>query len=205
MSPNAVAAICATLFAAHLYIAFGHRVRLGSDPADRSRDRIASARRFTLAFLFLTAGLALGGARRVLLAHGASYPEALDLLAFPANDATLLLGTGVFVLGLFVRLWAIRVLGRFFTFEIGIRRDHAVIEQGPYRWVRHPSYTGYVLLLLGLNLAYASGLMFLGTVPPTLVFLALRIRDEEKMLVQHFGPAYSDYMRRTKRLIPAIY
>jgi protein-S-isoprenylcysteine O-methyltransferase len=116
-----------------------------------------------------------------------------------------LAGTMVFAAGTIVRWYAIFALGRFFTVNVAIAADHRLVEAGPYRLLRHPSYTGALLAFLGLGICldnWAS--LALLMVPAAVVFLR-RMRIEEKALLETFGERYRDYMRRTRRLIPFIY
>jgi protein-S-isoprenylcysteine O-methyltransferase len=130
--------------------------------------------------------------------------------AFPAADMggvrTLrFLGIAAFAAGLAIRWYSIVHLGRFFTVNVAIAADHRLIDTGPYRFVRHPSYTGALMAFLGLALClgnWASLAVML--VPIFLVFLR-RMQVEEGALLQAFGEQYRDYMHRTKRLIPAVY
>jgi protein-S-isoprenylcysteine O-methyltransferase Ste14 len=89
--------------------------------------------------------------------------------------------------------------------NVAIAADHRVVEAGPYRLLRHPSYTGALLAFLGLGICldnWAS--LALLTLPTSVVFL-WRMRIEEDALLETFGERYRDYMRRTRRLIPFIY
>jgi len=115
------------------------------------------------------------------------------------------LGMVLFAVGLAIRWYAIIHLGRFFTVNVAIAANHRLIDTGPYRFVRHPSYTGALMAFLGLALCldnWASLAVMM--VPVSLVFLR-RIRVEEAALLQGLGHPYEDYMSRTKRLIPALY
>ncbi len=107
--------------------------------------------------------------------------------------------------GLILRWVAIAILGRFFTVDVAIHENHAVVEDGPYRYVRHPSYTGVLIAFLGLGVYFGNyvGLLVI-IIPITLAFLR-RIRTEEAALTQALGPAYADYCGRTARLIPGLY
>lgn len=124
----------------------------------------------------------------------AMAPMVRDLLA-----AVLLAG------GLLLRWTAIRILGRFFTVDVAIHEGHSVVDTGPYRYVRHPSYTGLLVAFLGLGI-YCGNWVSVGMifVPITLAFIG-RIRTEEAALTRALGSGYSDYCGRTARLIPGIY
>ena len=114
-------------------------------------------------------------------------------------------GVALFAAGLAIRWYAIIHLGRFFTVNVSIAADHRLIDTGPYRIVRHPSYTGALMAFLGLGLCMANWASLAALfVPIVLVFLR-RINVEEAVLITAFGDQYRDYMRRTQRLVPAIY
>jgi len=115
------------------------------------------------------------------------------------------LGIAAFAAGLAIRWYAIVHLGRFFTVNVAIAAGHRLIDTGPYRFVRHPSYTGALMAFLGLALCLANwASLAVMLVPIFLVFLR-RMHVEEGALLQAFGDQYRDYMHRTKRLIPAVY
>lgn len=120
------------------------------------------------------------------------------------NSQVFAAGT-LFFSGFALRLWAHKILGRFFTFDIGIREGHKILKEGPYRLIRHPSYTGYFLLLVGLCLSYPYWFFLPLLTMPTLGFFLLRIHSEEKMLVAHFGEDYRSYQRHSKKLIPFLF
>jgi protein-S-isoprenylcysteine O-methyltransferase Ste14 len=115
------------------------------------------------------------------------------------------LGITVWWSGIILRLYSIRVLGRFFTFDVAIAKGHSVVEQGPYRWVRHPSYTGGLLAMLGLGMTLDNWLAMFLPVCCLAAGYVYRIPVEEKALVRGLGAEYSDYMRRTWRLIPFVF
>ena len=112
-------------------------------------------------------------------------------------------GIALGVAGLGLRLYAIRVLGKFFTVTIGTRSDQRVIESGPYRFIRHPSYSGALIVLFGAALTFTNWLSLLAIVPP-FVGYAYRIA-EEAVLKNDLGDDYREYCRRTERLIPFLY
>jgi protein-S-isoprenylcysteine O-methyltransferase Ste14 len=116
-----------------------------------------------------------------------------------------LAGPVVMWAGLAVRIWAIVVLGRSFRTTVEVDAGQQVVDRGPYRWVRHPSYTGILLLMAGLSLVY-------GNWPALAVLLVLpagvliyRIFVEEAALTEVIGRAYTDYAARTKRLVPGVW
>ena len=120
-------------------------------------------------------------------------------------DWTFYPGIFLILLGVLVRQWAIAVLGRFFSLTVRVAEDHRVVDRGPYRLVRHPSYTGALIALVGLSLAVQSW----GALLVVLIVFGLgfgyRIRVEEKALTSQLGEDYVGYMKRTKRLIPFLF
>jgi protein-S-isoprenylcysteine O-methyltransferase Ste14 len=132
-------------------------------------------------------------------------------LAFAFPDAAITTGrTAVFVAGLVLMLagialrwYAVWMLGASFTVDVATRPGQTVVESGPYRWIRHPAYTGGLLTLLGV-LVCCCNLVSLVAVVFALGGYAYRIRIEEEALATDLGAPYRDYMRRTKRLIPFL-
>ena len=113
------------------------------------------------------------------------------------------LGLALALGGIVFRWYAIARLGRFFTTRVMVAADQVVVDTGPYRLVRHPSYTGALLTLFGILLCSTNWLAlacFLFAIPG----FAYRISVEEKALANGLGQPYRDYMRRTKRLIPYV-
>ncbi|HEY2125279.1 MAG TPA: isoprenylcysteine carboxylmethyltransferase family protein [Chthoniobacterales bacterium] len=115
------------------------------------------------------------------------------------------LGLFTFVLGIALRWYAILYLGRFFTVNVAIAQEHELIDSGPYRWIRHPSYTGALLALVGFGLSLGSWVALICLVIPTTAVFSWRIYVEERALSEALGDAYRQYMARTRRLIPFLY
>jgi protein-S-isoprenylcysteine O-methyltransferase Ste14 len=115
-----------------------------------------------------------------------------------------LLGVGLMVLGLILRLWAMLTLGKFYTRTLKVSAGQKIVDTGPYRVIRHPGYLGTLLTWIGLPLALSN---WVSALLVTLLMAAAywpRIRAEEAMLVEVYGDEYSRYMQRTKRLIPFV-
>jgi len=106
--------------------------------------------------------------------------------------------------GIAFRLYAIHVLGAFFTTAVAVASEQTVIETGPYRLIRHPSYTGLLITLLGFGLICTNWLSLLVLMGCALLGFSYRIHVEEHVLQEHLGQRYQEYMRRTKRLIPFV-
>jgi protein-S-isoprenylcysteine O-methyltransferase Ste14 len=104
-----------------------------------------------------------------------------------------------------LRIWARAHIRGLYSGHVEVQMGHRLVQSGPYRFVRHPGYTGFLLLALGVCLGYAS-LIGLCAIPILLLpGLAYRMRVEERLLIGHFGAEYSAYARRTKRLIPFLW
>jgi protein-S-isoprenylcysteine O-methyltransferase Ste14 len=134
-----------------------------------------------------------------------------DLLGFVTGiggylpEFAVVVGAAVAIAGLGIRAWALRTLGRFFTMPITIARDHRIVQGGPYRWIRHPAYTGGFLTMVGLAIALGAWLGVAVTVLAGLVVYVYRIQIEESALRSRFGSEYDEYSRRTYRLLPGLY
>jgi protein-S-isoprenylcysteine O-methyltransferase Ste14 len=120
------------------------------------------------------------------------------------GDAVRWLGVALFAAGGALRLWPVHVLGHRFSGLVAIQPGHALVTDGIYRVIRHPSYLGLLLNSLGWGLAFRSGV---GVVLSALLLLPLlaRIRAEERLLHAQFGAEYEKYCARTSRLIPGLY
>ena len=122
--------------------------------------------------------------------------------ALPYQRSFVFAGVVLFVTGLLLRWWAIITLGRFFTVDVTIEKDHELVERGPFRMVRHPSYTGVLLAFVGLALTLDNWAALLVILLPIGVAFIHRMNVEEKALSGALGSQYTNYMRRTKRLVP---
>jgi protein-S-isoprenylcysteine O-methyltransferase len=125
--------------------------------------------------------------------------------ALPNGRVFEIAGVVLFAAGLIFRWWAIVTLGRFFTVDVTIEKDHELVEGGPFRWVRHPSYTGVLLAFVGFALTLRNWLSFLVVLVPIFVAFVRRMNVEEEALQRALGDQYVAYMARTKRLIPGVY
>jgi protein-S-isoprenylcysteine O-methyltransferase Ste14 len=114
-------------------------------------------------------------------------------------------GICLMLLGVALRWHSVSVLGRYFTFDVAIQSGKTLVEAGPYRYIRHPSYTGALLSLFGFGLSLgnwaglAAGLCCLGFA------YAYRIPIEEAALCAALGETYRQYLKRTWRLVPFLY
>src|SRR5204863_9546580 len=114
-------------------------------------------------------------------------------------------GVLLFVAGLFLRWWAIITLGRFFTVDVTVEKDHELVDRGPFRLVRHPSYTGVLLTFVGFAVSLRNWAALLIILLPIFAAFNHRMNVEEDALSRALGSRYADYIRRTKRLVPFVY
>lgn len=116
-----------------------------------------------------------------------------------------LAGLGMIGAGCLLRSRAARSLGASFAVRLGVREDQALVETGPYRRLRHPNYTGLLLVALGTALSLSSPSALTATLCIWLPVVLVRIAREERLLLARFDGAYRAYMRRTWRLIVGLY
>jgi protein-S-isoprenylcysteine O-methyltransferase Ste14 len=122
-----------------------------------------------------------------------------------ANPLYRLTGALLTILGMAIRITAVKTLGRMFTVDITIRKNHELKTDGIYKHIRHPAYAGLLLSFYGLGLAINNWWSFLLVVIPVTIVFVIRIRMEEKVLEEEFGTAYTNYKKKTTRLIPLVY
>jgi protein-S-isoprenylcysteine O-methyltransferase Ste14 len=154
-----------------------------------------------------------GGSRFVLMTALIGGGCLAFLCAFRVRFATIWIGRpevfwigiAAILAGIALRTYAIHALGRFFTFEVAVARDHAVVTNGPYALVRHPSYTGALLTIAGIGLCLTNWASLVLIVPIAFAGYVHRMSIEEQALVSELGQPYADYMTKTKRLVPHVY
>jgi protein-S-isoprenylcysteine O-methyltransferase Ste14 len=167
---------------------------------DRVRGKGSKARDAgTRGLVFLvSAGAAAAAALSTLVTgHGAAWQF--------GSDGLDLVGLVVMWAGLALRVWAVAVLGASFRTTVEVDAGQPVVDSGPYRWVRHPSYTGVVVMMAGLALIDGTWLaLAILLVVPTAVLIR-RILIEEAVMTEVLGRAYTDYAAGTKRLVPGLW
>ncbi len=114
-------------------------------------------------------------------------------------------GAGLLILacGITLRVYSARVLGSYFTTVLSVCDGHRLITSGPYRYIRHPSYSGAILGFLGLALSFASPYALICPAAVS-IGVAYRISREEKMLTRWFGASYGEYRNSTHALWPRL-
>jgi protein-S-isoprenylcysteine O-methyltransferase len=169
------------------YLLFRRRAKGDSVKTDQGTIR--------LAWLLIVGGCILG----FLIARW------LTFLSWPSTPTAVIFADAVLALGIIFRVWSISHLGRFFTVQVSVQTDQKIVDTGPYRYIRHPSYTGSLLAFTGIGLLTFNCAGFLIIVSCVFLAYVIRIKVEEQVLHEHFGEAYAEYTRRTKRLIPGVY
>lgn len=159
-----------------------------------TRAQDAASLRFII--LGVWGGIALGSLA-TLTVDGASL-ETHRAVAF-------WLGIGFLTAGVALRRYAVWALGRLWVHEVAIQAQHEVIDAGPYRWIRHPAYSGSLLGFIGVGLAMGNwaALLVIATIP--MMAYAYRVAVEERALAAALGEEYRAYMRRTRRFIPFVF
>ncbi|MFZ1082868.1 MAG: isoprenylcysteine carboxylmethyltransferase family protein [Candidatus Kryptoniota bacterium] len=137
----------------------------------------------------------------------AGFLNGISIFGFMGRRIEILfwVGFGIMIMGLAFRVWSIIVLGKYFRTTVELDERRTVVRAGPYRWIRHPSYSGLLLVCLGYGIALQSWLSLLVVLTLPSIALLHRIRVEERLLVRGIGNDYIEYQRQTKRLIPGIW
>jgi protein-S-isoprenylcysteine O-methyltransferase Ste14 len=159
----------------------------------RTRAQQPIAHRLLYLVLITVAAVLLNGSARIIHWNRALLPPTL---------VTGILGDFLVLVGLFVAIWARVTLGGNWSARVTLKEDHELIERGPYRVVRHPIYSGLLLMILGtaVLMGHVGGFVAL-----VICFCGfwVKLRQEEALLTKHL-PGYSEYMRRTKALVPFV-
>lgn len=144
--------------------------------------------------------LLLGG---YLLAKGGRLPDPLSHRVIPQLQALTWIGMALCLAGLAFCIWARFTLGRNWSGVVTVKGGHELITSGPYAWVRHPIYTGLLTMFVAtlLVLGHVAGII---AVPLVFVSIWIKLRYEEKLMLQKFPEEYAAYQQRVKRLIPGI-
>lgn len=126
----------------------------------------------------------------------------IDLYHVPMPDWVRWLGGFISLTGIAGFYWSHHALGKNWAIALEIKKEHALVTDGPYRFVRHPMYAAIYVIAIGLSLLSANWLIaVVFLIPFTLMYL-VRVPSEEEMMLEYFGAAYRNYMTKTGRLIP---
>jgi protein-S-isoprenylcysteine O-methyltransferase Ste14 len=138
----------------------------------------------------------------LLLAFALSF---LPWLVIPYPRVSLYIGTGLLIVGSLLRRYCVRILGKYFTAAITVSSNQPIIEKGPYRWIRHPSYTAGFLVFFGIGFALGYWLSLIIFFLEICIVYCRRVKAEEAALLGTLGEPYRAYMAHTKRFVPFIF
>jgi len=136
---------------------------------------------------------------------GIWYSESHPHNMFNSSHAVRPVALAILILGLAIRWTAIYTLGKSFSSNVAIRESQTLNRSGLYRFVRHPSYLGLLLIFFAVALHTRNWPSFVIILVPCTAVLLYRIHVEEAALLQAFGPDYADYTKSTSRLLPGLY
>lgn len=133
--------------------------------------------------------------------HHLIYP--FNLQVIPGNETIALVAAVLCVAGLLFCLWARATIGRNWSGIVTLKEDHELVVRGPYALVRHPIYTGLLAMFAATALVHGHLAGILGTL---LVFVSfwIKLRDEERLMLEKFPDQYPAYRQRVKRIIPWV-
>jgi protein-S-isoprenylcysteine O-methyltransferase Ste14 len=152
-----------------------------------------------LSMLAYKGPLTLGGL--LLWCPGLHGP--LRLALTPQSDLARTGGAVVCVLGLFVAVWSRRTLAGNWSSNVTFKQGHELIKSGPYRFVRHPIYTGILLMCFGSAIENGRLHSWLGF-PILCIGFWIKLRQEESLMLRHFPDEYPAYRKRVKALVPFL-
>jgi protein-S-isoprenylcysteine O-methyltransferase Ste14 len=137
------------------------------------------------------------------LMSGRLLPRDLNPVLIPHTDAMQIIAVAVCVWGLWICIWARRTLAGNWSSSVTFKQDHELIRTGPYRFVRHPIYTGILLMVLAVVIAAGRLHCWLGLVLMAVGFW-IKLSQEERLLLRHFPEAYPLYQKQVKALVPWV-
>lgn len=117
----------------------------------------------------------------------------------------LIIGGMLVITGIAIRAIAIHTLGKYFTTVVQTTTHHQLVKKGMYSVIRHPSYLGTFISMIGAGVFLEAWIGVIISVISILIAYHVRIKAEETELVHSFGQSYIDYQKETKRMIPMIW
>jgi protein-S-isoprenylcysteine O-methyltransferase Ste14 len=130
---------------------------------------------------------------------------ALSFADYPLRPAPLIAGTACLIWGLWLFYRSHADLGTYWSVTLEVRENHRLVTRGIYRRIRHPMYAALFLYSIGQVLALPNWVAGPSYLVPFAILFALRVRVEERMMLETFGDEYAAYMARTKRLLPGVW
>lgn len=138
-----------------------------------------------------------------LLVYGRRLPYPANLRLIPCTDVLAWAGIFLCISGLGLCIWARISIGRNWSGIVTLKEGHELIERGPYRWVRHPIYTGLLTMYVASVIVLGRGGGLLG-LPLVFASFWIKLSAEEKLMLRQFPDRYPTYQRRVKRIIPFV-
>ncbi|HEX2995104.1 MAG TPA: isoprenylcysteine carboxylmethyltransferase family protein [Anaerolineales bacterium] len=129
-------------------------------------------------------------------------PRLMEWSALPLPFWLRWFGFFIGLIALLLFSWVLRSLGQNFSTSLTINQKQTLVTRGPYRWVRHPMYTSFVLLWIGFLLLSVNWFIGLTGIAAFIWAIVVRTPKEEQMMIDRFGEEYIDYMKRTGRYLP---
>lgn len=125
-------------------------------------------------------------------------------LAITSNEILFYFPPTIMMAGIIFRFIAVRQLGKFFTVDVVLQKDHQLIQSGLYKYLRHPSYTGALITFTGFGLSLNHWISFFLVFLSALISFNIRMTLEENALISLFGDSYYEYKKRTWRVFPFV-
>jgi len=145
--------------------------------------------------------LVIGSPLALAAAIAASF---LPWLTIAWPEIAVVLGMALLIAGAVLRRLCFNALGKSFTGTVIVAKDQAVVQHGPYRFVRHPSYTAAFLMFIGIGLALCSWISLAILFFAHCYLYGQRVAVEERALLETLGAPYREYLSRTSRFIPFV-
>jgi protein-S-isoprenylcysteine O-methyltransferase Ste14 len=133
-----------------------------------------------------------------------AYLDRHHVATFKSGEGIRIVGLILTFTGFSLMNWSVIILGRHFSVDVTIQKNHKLIKTGPYKYIRHPRYAGIILFLYGIPLVFNSWIFILAGILLVAVLL-WRIEDEEKLMLEEFKNDWEEYKKSTRSLIPFIY
>ena len=131
------------------------------------------------------------------------FPPPMNWQVIPHTAPAIVAGTAICVWGLYVTIWARRTLAGNWSSDVTFKQGHELIRTGPYRFVRHPIYTGLLVMCIGTAIAIGQLRCWLAVVVVGIGFW-IKLSQEERLLMRHFPEEYPRYRKEVKALVPWI-
>jgi protein-S-isoprenylcysteine O-methyltransferase Ste14 len=160
----------------------------------------ATAERQSIAATLPYRALTLGGGVLLFLT---ALPDPMRAPVLPVGPVARCAGAATCLLGLALAIWARRTLGDNWSSIVVVKRDHELIERGPYHHVRHPIYSAILLMSLGTAVCFNRLACFAGLVPLVAGFW-IKLRQEEAVMLRQFPEQYPRYKARVSALVPGV-